>query len=124
MKSPERPSSNGLSGGLLVRKTYGICRQKPADSPLSACPFLFFLFQIGVAVEAGAVVGDELLAFLVGDFFLFDGLAHSPFEEAPQLFGVVLYVFQHIGHGLAVNGLFDFVAVAVHGDVYGVGVTE
>ena len=40
------------------------------------------------------------------------------------MLGVVLDIFQHVGHGFAVDGLVDAVAVAVDGDVYGIGVAE
>ena len=85
---------------------------------------VFRLFEISVSVQAGTVVGDELLAFFDGDAAFLDGTAHPHFEAAYEFLRVVLYVFEHIGYGFTVNGLVDAVAVFVYSDVYGIGVAE
>ena len=82
------------------------------------------LFEIGVAVEAGAVVGDKLLAFLYGDAFFLHRLADPGFEAAYEPLRVVLHIFEHVGHGFAVDGLVDAVALGIHADMDGVGVAE
>ena len=40
------------------------------------------------------------------------------------MFGVVLYIFQNVCHGFAVDVFVDVVGIAVDGDVYGIGVAE
>lgn len=41
-----------------------------------ACEGVDALFQVGVAVEAGAIIADELFALFNGDVSIFDGFAH------------------------------------------------
>ena len=82
------------------------------------------LFKVSVAIQARAVVGDELLALLGGYFALLDGLADPCFETAHKALGVVLHILEHISHGFTINGLVDAVTIFVDGDVHGVGVAE
>ena len=103
---------------------------------LAPCPFqlfshfspltshLKFLLQISIPIEAGAVVGEELLAFLERDLALLDTLGHPYIQLAQQLLGVLLHIFEHLLHRLAVDDLVDMVVVVFHRDVYGIGVAE
>ncbi len=52
------------------------------------------LFKVSVAIQARAVVGDELLALLGGYLALLDGLADPCFETAHKALGVVLHILE------------------------------
>ena len=80
--------------------------------------------QIGVSVQPRAVVRKELFALFNGDFAFLDALGDPGLHRADEFLRAVLHVFQHVGHGLAVDDLVDVVALFVHGDVYGVGVAK
>ena len=82
------------------------------------------LFQVGVAVEAAAVGGEELLALLERDLAFLDRLLGPHLEAAHHLLGVVLDEGEDVGHGFAIDDLVYLVALLADGDVYGVDVAE
>ena len=61
------------------------------------------LLQIGVTVQSAAVVAEELLAFLQRNLTLLDALRHPYLKLPDELLGIVLYVFEHFLHRLAVE---------------------
>ena len=82
------------------------------------------LFQISRAVEAGAIVREELTAFLGGNLSLFHSTFHPRLKAPQQAFGVILHVFQHVGYRLAVDGLVNGICLVVHGDMHRIGIAE
>lgn len=82
------------------------------------------LFQICVAIEARAIVGDKFLALFDGDLSLLHGFAHPCFETTYETLRVILYVFQHIGYGLTVDSFINAISIFVYCDVYGVGIAK
>ena len=82
------------------------------------------LFEVGVAIEAGTIGGDELFAFFDGDFLLVDGFGHPRFEAAHESLGVILHILEYIGHGFAVDRLVDGISVGIDGDMHRIGVAE
>ena len=83
------------------------------------------LFQIGVTIQTGTVVTDELLAFALRYLSVLHGLADPYLQAADQFLRFVLHVFQHICHGFTVDYLLYLVtAIPVYGNVHGIGVAE
>ena len=84
----------------------------------------FILFQISIPVQSRAVVRQEFLAFLNGNLAFLHALGDPGLHRADEFLGTVLYVFQHVSHGFAIDDLVDIVALFVHRDMYRIGVTK
>ena len=75
------------------------------------------LFEIGISVESGAVVAEELFALFQRDFALLHALCHPYFELAHEFARVVLYIVEHFRHCFTVDDLVDVVSPILYADM-------
>ena len=80
--------------------------------------------KISISVETVAVVVEEFLAFFESDLLGLDSLGHPCFERAHHLLGIVFHPTEHILNGLAIDGLFDDIALAIDADMHCIDIAE